>query len=60
MSKPKKSLLSLDLPDDEAARAVAEALARKRAIAQGTPVTVVVPDDNGNEVYTAVAKPIRH
>ena len=60
MSKPKKSLLSLDLPDDEAARAVAETLARKRALAQGTPVTVVVTDDEGEGVYTAVAKPIRH
>ena len=60
MSKPKKPRLCLDLPDQEAAQSVAEALARKRALAQGTPVTVVVTDDEGQQVYTAIAKPTRN
>ena len=60
MSKRKTRPLSLDLPNDDVAFGVAEAIAKQRAARIGGRVEVVVTDENGEEVFTATAEITRH
>jgi hypothetical protein len=51
MSRPgKRPFLTLDLPNDDAARAVAEALAKQLAAQQGREILIEVTDQDGDEI----------
>jgi hypothetical protein len=46
----KRQFLALDLPDEDAARAVAEALAKELAGQRGREIQIEVIDEDGDEV----------
>ena len=61
MSRAKKrTLLALDLPNEDTARALAEALAKRLAEKNGRRIEVEVTDQNGNEVCCPAAEVVRH
>jgi uncharacterized protein GlcG (DUF336 family) len=56
----KRPRLALNLPDEDAARALADALAEQLAAMKGKRVTVKVTDQDGNEVCAPTAEIVRH
>ena len=60
MSHSKPHVVALDFPNEEAARAFAEAMAKKRAALTGGPVTVTVRNEDGIKVCSAMVEPTRN